>query len=51
MTVAGWGAVKFRGPKSAQLMEGTIKVVTNQECSDKFQKFRQSKCRLSFSST
>ena len=41
MVVAGWGAVRFRGPTSSLLMEGTIKVVTNQECSDKFKAFKR----------
>ena len=41
MVVAGWGAVKFRGPTSERLMEGIIKVVTNKECSDKFKAFRR----------
>ena len=41
--VAGWGAVKFRGPTSPVLLEGLIKVVNNTDCSDKFKSFRQSK--------
>ena len=42
MTVAGWGAVRFRGPKSPALMEGVIKVVSNEKCADKFKMFRKS---------
>ena len=42
MTVAGWGAVRFRGPKSPALMEGGIKVVSNEKCADKFKMFRKS---------
>ena len=40
--MAGWGAVKFRGPKSPALMEGVIKVVSNEKCEDKFKIFRKS---------
>ena len=40
--MAGWGAVKFRGPKSPALMEGVIKVVSNEKCEDKFKMFRKS---------
>jgi len=43
VVVAGWGATKFRGPQSPDLLEGTIKVVNNTECSDKFKAFRQVK--------
>ena len=46
VVVAGWGAVKFLGPASEILMEGTIKVVTNQECSDKFSAFRRGRTLL-----
>ena len=42
VTVAGWGAVRFRGPKSPALMEGVIKVVSNEKCADKFKMFRKS---------
>ena len=40
--MAGWGAVKFRGPKSPALMEGVIKVVSNEKCEEKFKMFRKS---------
>ena len=41
VVVAGWGAIKFRGPQSPALLEGTIKVVNNTDCADKFKSFRQ----------
>merc|ERR1711915_1039168 len=43
VVVAGWGAIKFRGPQSPALLEGTIKVVNNTDCADKFKSFRQVK--------
>ena len=43
VVVAGWGAVRFRGPTSDLLREGTIRVVTNEECQDKFKTFKRGK--------
>ena len=41
--MAGWGAVKFRGPTSPELLEGQIQVVSNTDCEEKFKHFRQSR--------
>ena len=46
VTVAGWGAVRFRGPKSPALMEGVIKVVSNEKCADKFKMFKKSESSI-----
>ena len=43
--VAGWGAVKFRGPTASHLQFGTIKTVSQTECQQKLSRFGNGESR------
>jgi len=40
LSIAGWGAINFRGPTSKILLEGKIRPVSTEDCQEKFKPFR-----------